>query len=170
AVTKAKQDFKGNFRELFANNASVAAADATELATRLDEVAKAARRLKEEAGKEQKRRTTAREWKKRRDDRNVFQEFGDWLTGGAEDPPVGPPAEEPTIQVAESSNGSRETPPPGGGGGGGGAGTSSARPSNLRHFATVSREKNGELRGRPAKLRQHLSNFAAQCRWGRLSA
>lgn len=161
--------FRGHFSELFSSNASVASADATELADRLREVATGARTLKEEARKEQQRRTTAREWKQRRDDRNALEEFGDWISGGAEDPPVGPPADEPSIPVSESKNGARENPPPGGGGSGGG-GTSSARPDDLRSFAKGSADLNGDLKGRPGTLTGHLESFAADCRWGRLSA
>ncbi|MFC7623801.1 DUF6531 domain-containing protein [Microlunatus sp. GCM10028923] len=166
-VTTGSNDFKGHFSELFTSNAAVASADATELASRLREVATAARNLKEEARKEQERRKTAREWKQRQDDRNVFEEFGDWVTGG-EDPPVGPPADEPTIATSAPQNGNRETPPPGSGGGSGG--TSSARPSNLRQFASGSATLNEALQNKPGSLRTHLTNFASKCRWGTLSA
>ncbi len=167
-VSTAEKDFHGHFSDLFTNNASVASSDASELTARLREVATGAGLLKEEARKEQQRRKTAREWKKEQDDRNVFEEFGDWL-GGGEDPPVGPPAAEPTIPVSASKNGTRQTPPPGGGGGGGG-GTSSARPSELRAFATGSEGLNDVLKSRPGTLRGHLSKFAANCKWGRLDA
>ena len=167
-VTTGLTDFKGHFSELFRTNASVAAGDATELSSRLREVATGVRQLAEEARKEQQRRETARAWKKEHDDRNGFQKFGDWLTGG-DDPPVGPPAAEPSIEVSPPVNRSRQTPAPGGGGGGGG-GTSSARPSNLRTFATSSKGANDDLRPKPANLRSDFSSFQALCRWGRLDA
>ncbi|WP_161606232.1 DUF6531 domain-containing protein [Microlunatus speluncae] len=166
-VTTALSDFEGNFSDLFKGNASVASADASELADRLREVATGAGLLKTEADKEQQRRQKARQWKKEQDDRNVFQEFGDWAFGG-DDPPVGPPAEEPSIPVSAAQNGTRQTPPPGGAGGGGG--TSSARPSELRAFATGSEGLNGKLTTRPATLRSHLTQFASKCKWGRLDA
>ncbi|GAB3749836.1 hypothetical protein GCM10028864_23860 [Microlunatus parietis] len=169
AVTSAKDDFKGHFSELFSGNASVAAADATELCSRLREVATGARTLKEEARKEQQRRQTAREWKQRQDDRNVFQEFGDWVTGG-EDPPVGPPADPVSITASSPQNGTRQTPEPGTGPSGGSSTTTSARPSNLREFVTGSAPLNEALNGKPGALRTHLTSFAASCQWGRLEA
>jgi len=167
-VTTATTDFKGHFSELFKANAQTAAGDATELANRLREVATAAERLKEEAHKEQERRQKAREWKKEHDDRNLLEQGWDWATGG-DDPPVGPPADPISVAVSPAVNRSRETPAPGGGSSGGG-GTSSARPSNLRTFATGSKGANDTLRPRPAALRTAYQNFQARCRWGTLSA
>ena len=167
-VTTATTDFKGHFSELFRTNAQTAAGDATELANRLREVATGAERLKEEAHKEQQRRETARAWKKEHDDRNVFEQGWDWATGG-DDPPVGPPAEPVSVAVSPAVNRSRDTPAPGGGSSGGG-GTSSARPSNLRTFATGSEGANDTLRPKPAELRADYADFQARCRWGTLSA
>lgn len=164
-VTTAMTDFKGHFSELFKANAQTAAGDATELANRLREVATAAERLKEEAHKEQERRQKAREWKKEHDNRNLLEQGWDWATGG-DDPPVGPPADPISVAVSPAVNRSRETPAPGGGSSGGG-GTSSARPSNLRTFATGSKGANDTLRPRPAALRTAYQNFQARCRWGR---
>ena len=68
-VTTAGTEFKGHFSQLFADNARIASADATELAARLREAATGAKALKEEAHKENERRRLAREWKQRRDER-----------------------------------------------------------------------------------------------------
>ena len=168
-VTTAMQDFKGHFSQLFSANAQTAAGDATELANRLREVATGAERLKEEAAKEQQRRDKARAWKKEHDDRNALEQFGDWLSGG-DDPPVGPPAEPVSVAVSPAVNRSRETPAPGAGSGGGGGGTSSAKPANLRTFATGSTGANDHLRPRPTQLRTAYSDFQARCHWGTLSA
>lgn len=169
AVTSAKDDFKGHFSELFSGNASVASADATELCARLREVATGARTLKEEARKEQQRRKTARDWKQRQDDRNVFEEFGDWV-GGGEDPPVGPAADPVSITASAAQNGTRQTPAPGTGPSGGSATTTSARPSNLREFVTGSAPLNEALSGKAGTLRGHLTSFAGSCQWGTLEA
>ena len=166
--TTALTDFKGTFSELFRNNAAVAAADATEVATRLREVATGVRLLKEEARKEQQRRQTAREWKREQDDRNMWDKGVDAVFGG-DDPPVGPPAAEPTIPVSPAVNGTRETPAPGSGGGGGG-GTSSARPEDLRSFASGSRGANSALQSKPTSLRGHYESFQSSCQWGRIEA
>ncbi|QBR92879.1 DUF6531 domain-containing protein [Nocardioides euryhalodurans] len=162
-------DFRGAFSELFRSNASVAAADATELASRLREVATGVRLLKEEARKEQQRRETARQWKREQDDRNLWDKGVDAVFGG-DDPPVGPPAAEPTIPVSAPVNGTRETPTPGSGGGGGGGGTSSARPEDLRAFANGSRGANQTLSAKPAMCRSAYTTFEAGCGWGRLEA
>lgn len=167
-VSTGLTDFKGHFAEVFGTNAAVAAGDATELSSRLGEVAAGARKLAEEARKEQQRRETARAWKKEHEDRNLFEKGWDWATGG-DDPPVGPPAAEPTIDVASPVNRSRQTPTPGSGGGGGG-GTSSARPAKLRTFATSAQGANDVLRSRPGTLTSKLAEFDRVCRWGRLDA
>ncbi len=161
-------DFRGHFSELFRSNAAVAAGDATELASRLREVATGARLLKSEARKEQQRRDTARQWKQEQDDRNLWDKGVDAVFGG-DDPPVGPPAAEPTIPVSPPVNGTRETPSPGSGGGGGG-GTSSARPEDLRAFANGSRGADNALHSKPSSCRSAYSTFAAGCGWGRLEA
>lgn len=160
-------DFRGRFSELFRSNAQVAAGDATELVARLREVAVGARRLKEEAAKEQQRREAARAWQQLHDARTGGQRARDALSGG-DDPPVGPPAEEPTIPVPAPMTRSRQTPAPGGGGAGGG--TSAARPSHLRTFATGSHGANGELRSRPNTLKTQYGEFQDECHWGSLIA
>ncbi|HEY9290710.1 MAG TPA: DUF6531 domain-containing protein, partial [Microlunatus sp.] len=166
-VATASADFQGYFSRLFASNASVASADGTELAARLRQVATGARRLKSEAAKEQQRRQTARDWKREQDNRNIFEKGVDWAFG-EDDPPVGPPAAEPTIPVSAAPTGHRETPSPGSGGGS--DATSAARPSDLRSFASGSAELNQALSGLPSSLRAKYSDFAESCRWGRLSA
>ena len=168
-VTTAMTDFKGHFSELFSTNAATAAGDATELSNRLREVATAAERLKEEARKEQQRREKARAWKEEHDHRSTLDKIGDFF-GGGDDPPVGPPADPISVAVSPAVNRSRQTPAPGGGSSGGGGGTSSARPADLRAFATGSRGANDTLRPKPAALRADYASFQARCRWGTLEA
>ncbi|WP_375433076.1 DUF6531 domain-containing protein [uncultured Friedmanniella sp.] len=164
----AQIDFAGHFSKVFAANAAVAAGDAVELCARLREVTTGARLLKEEARKEQQRRETARAWQSEHDARSNWDKVGDFFSGG-DDPPVGPPAAEPTIPVSAPVNRSRETPAPGSGGSSGG-GTSSARPADLRTFATGSTGANDELRPQPVVLRAALTSFDQSCQWGRLDA
>ena len=64
----------------------------------------------------------------------------------------------------------RETPNPGAGGGGGGGGTSSARPADLRSFATGSSGLNRALDGKPGALRGKLADFATKCSWAHIDA
>lgn len=160
-------DFTGHFADLFSDNAATAAGDASELAERLREVASGVRQLSDEAHKEQQRRETARKWKHDHDNRNIFEKGWDAISGG-DDPPVGPPASPVAIEVAPSTNRSRQTPAPGSGGGG--STTTSARPSNLRSFATSSKGANDDLRPKPGILRADYSTFTATCQWGTLNA
>jgi len=166
-VATALTDFRGRFSELFTTNASTASTDAGELATRLREVAGWADQLAESAREEDARRRRAREWQERHDSRNGWEQVGDFLFG-EEEMPREPVGEAPTFAPAVLDPGTRETPPPGTGGGEGG--TSSARPDDLRSFATGTSGLNAALAGLPGTLRGKLADFAAQCKWGTLRA
>ena len=165
----AARDFKGHFAHLFRTNQATAHRDATELAGALRSTATGARRLKEEARKEQQRREVARQWKKEQEDRNLLERGHDWLFGD-ETPPFGPADAPIHLDAPAPPSGHRQTPAPGSGGGGSGGGTSSARPEDLRTFATGSRGANDALRTKPATVRSAYSDFQARCRWGTLSA
>ncbi|WP_375430835.1 DUF6531 domain-containing protein [uncultured Friedmanniella sp.] len=167
AVSTGCTDFVGHFAFVFATNAATAAGDASELVARLREVAAGAQSLKDEAAKEQQRRETARAWLQEQADRSLLERGMDELFG-PDDPPVGPPAAEPSIAVSAASARARQSPPPGGGGGGGG--TSSARPSKLRSFATSSGHLDEALASTPGRLRADYADFVAKCRWGSLDA
>lgn len=173
-VTTGSTDFAGYFAGLFTDNASVASSDATEVCNRLREVATAATRLREEAVKEQQRRNVARLWKEKRDNLNILdrtvEKVHDFVAGtDSSDVPVGPPADPVSIAVSEPATGTRTTYEPGTVVGSGG-GVSSARPSNLRSFASGMSTLNSELTGEPAALRSHLTDFATSCTYGSLSA
>lgn len=160
-------DFQGHFSDVFRSNAGVQRADAELLVERLREVAQGATRLKEEAAKEQQRRQTARDWKRRHDNRGFWDQAHD-LVFGEEKPPVGPPADPSLITVQTPPSGGRETPPPGSGGGSGG--TSSARPDHLRTFATNSGGANDSLKSWPGQLRDAYADFTAKCHFGSMDA
>nr|WP_237399477.1 DUF6531 domain-containing protein [Rathayibacter iranicus] len=166
-VSAASAEFRGLFADVFAENARVAKADADELVVRLREVSDAVQQLAREALAEQKRRTVAREWKRKQDARNLLEHVHDGLFG-EEEPPVGPPATPLSLTVEPSTAGTRQNPFPGSGGAGGG--TTSARPEDLRSFAASSGTANGELRGKLASVRGWLAEFTDSCRWGGLSA
>ncbi|GAA3589342.1 hypothetical protein GCM10022198_11510 [Klugiella xanthotipulae] len=165
-VSTGKQDFQGYFSDLFTTNASTAATDATRLAESLRVVATYAQELRTAAEEEDARRRRAREWKERQDSRNVFEVIGDAFTGG-EDAPTEKAAPEPRHDAPAPAAGTRDTPQPTSGGGSGG-GTSSARPSNLRSFATGISGLDELLSTAPGTLRGKLADFAAQCKWGTL--
>ncbi len=172
-VTTGLQDFAGSFARLFASNARTASADATEVATRLRDVARFTTTLAEEATSEQRRREKAREWQRQQADRSLWDKgvdtVGGWLGAGEDKPPVGPMPTPSSFAPTPVSPAPRQTPPPGSGGGGGG-GTSSARPENLRAFASGSRGANREIRSRPTGCRTAYDSFVAGCGWGHLEA
>ncbi|WIE62308.1 DUF6531 domain-containing protein [Curtobacterium sp. MCLR17_032] len=167
-VTTAATDFRGHFADLFGQNATTAATDATRLTGTLREVAGWVRILKTAAEQENARRKRARDWQKEHDDRNLLEVGHDWLFG-EDKPPSEAPEPEPVFQSSTPPAGTRQTPTPGSGGGGGG-GTSSARPDDLRSFATGSGDLNGQLTGRGSALRGKLDDFASRCKWGSISA
>ena len=115
----AAKDFRGHFADLFRSNQATAHSDAVRLAEALRLVATGARRLKEEARKEQQRREVARAWKKEQEDRNWLEKGWDSVFG-PESPPVGPAADPVHLDAPTPPSGHRQTPAPGSGGGGGG--------------------------------------------------
>ncbi|WP_264356271.1 DUF6531 domain-containing protein [Pseudarthrobacter sp. MM222] len=115
---------------------------------------------------EDARRERNNEWVRRHNDRNVFEQAGDWIFG-EEERPGAEPGNAPRFAPARANTGSRETPPPGGGYGGG---TSSARPANLRSFAANSRGLDEGLSSVPGTLEDQLSAFASSCYWGSIDA
>lgn len=169
AVRTGSTDFEGLFSRLFIDNASVARSDASELATRLRELAVFAGELKAKAQAEQVRRQTARDWKTSLDQRNWFERTWDNWTNSEKDarPPVGPPDPQQSKASPPFPQGSRQTPHSGSGEVGGG--TSSARPENLRSFASLNRALNEELSRLPDVLAGKLADFAARCLWGKLN-
>ncbi|QWL31149.1 DUF6531 domain-containing protein [Rathayibacter toxicus] len=164
-VVGARKDFRGLFAEVFAENASVAAADGVELVSRLRELVAAVERLSEEAEAEQKRRVVAREWQRKKNERNVLELAHDTFFG-EERPPVGPALEPSKLTVSDPVSGVRQTPASGQGG----SGVSSACPADLHAFARGYRELDVSLREKLDNLRGPLTDFTTRCQWGRLSA
>ncbi|WZH36376.1 MAG: DUF6531 domain-containing protein [Microbacterium enclense] len=162
-VATAEQDFQGYFSELFAANATTAAGDARELATRLRDVSSFIGRLNDAAREENARRKRAREWKAR-----VEARRSNWLDAtwddifGEEPPPQGGEIEPPVFHAAAVNASARQTP----GGGSGGGGTSSARPENLRTFATGNANLDASLSAYPGRLSSAASDFMSTCDFG----
>ncbi len=165
-VSAAKTDFRGHFSELFAANAATAAGDAEALASAMRTVAGYVGQMIEAAHEEDNRRRRNNEWVREHNDRNGFEQVRDWFFGEAERPNADPgPA--PTFAPPSPHLGSRENPAPGGGYGGG---TSSARPADLRSFATGSRDLDDSLAAEPGSLEGQMSSFASACDWGSIDA
>ena len=153
ARTTGLTDFKGHFSEVFRTNGVTQLNDLDEVAGKLRQVATEVERLEEAARAENERRKTARDWAQRQADRSGFDTWvDDHITGGEDPPEVNLSDSGPSASVAQPAGGPRQTPTAGGGGGGGG--TSSARPADLRTFATTSAQEDTALTGLgPAPLR-----------------
>ncbi|GAA3589087.1 hypothetical protein GCM10022198_11150 [Klugiella xanthotipulae] len=164
-VTTGQQDFQGHFANLFTANASTAASDATRLVAALRLVATYAQELRDAATEEDARRRRAREWEERQDNRSVGDYISDFFTGG-EDAPTEKPQPAPRHEAPAPTSGSRDTPA--GAAGGAAGGTSAARPSSLRSFATGISGLDQLLSTTPGTLRGTLADFVAQCQWGTL--
>ncbi len=164
-VSAAKEDFSGFFSEVFQANADTAATDAQALAQALGTVADYVGTMIRAAREEDARRRENNEWVRRQNERDLAERIGDAFGGGEERPNAerGPA---PTFDSTTASVGSRDTQP----GMGGSGGTSSARPQNLRTFATNSRSLDDALTAVPGMLEGHLTDFAARCGWGRIEA
>lgn len=167
-VTTASQEFRGHFSELFAQNASTAASDGSTIAANLRTVAGWVDKMKAAAERENARRKEARDWEAEYGDRNFFEWVHDKVAG-APVPPTVHHEDAPTFDQATGPSTPRQTPNPGSGGGGGGE-TSSAKPADLRSFATGSSTLNQSLDGKPAGLRGKLTDFASKCSWGHIDA
>ncbi|MCS6573783.1 DUF6531 domain-containing protein [Curtobacterium flaccumfaciens pv. flaccumfaciens] len=166
-VTTASQEFRGHFSQLFTQNAGTASSDATNIVDALETIAGWIDTMKAAAADERARRKTAREWQEREDDRNGFQDF---LNDSFHYDPMPTVENEPApkFDPPAVTTKPRETPNPGAGGGGGG--TSSARPADLRSFATGSSTLNRALDGKPGALRGKLADFATKCSWAHIDA
>ena len=165
-VSTAKEEFTGRFSEIFQDNATIAAYDAKALADALRDVAGFVATMIEAGHKEDDRRRQNNEWVWRHNNRTWLEEIGDWF-GGEEPRPTDQREPAPTFPQATVTPAPRETQP---GAGGNGGGTSSARPANLRTFATNSRSLDDALASAPGTLEGHLSDFAARCNWGQIEA
>jgi YD repeat-containing protein len=163
-VQSALEEFQGYYSTLFTNNASVAAADAINLSESLRSVATEVDKLTAAAQAEQKRRETARAWKKQHDGKNWWEKTWDSIFG-EDPPPVGPAAVPVTSSVAAPAQGTR-TPLTGSGS----TGTSSADPGDLDLFATNSQTANDSLRSLPGSLTTKYNTFTAGCHWGGVEA
>ncbi|WP_434995864.1 DUF6531 domain-containing protein [Arthrobacter sp. Ld5] len=165
-VSAAREDFKGRFSEIFQDNATTAATDATALASALRTVAGYVGQMIDAGREEDARRRANNAWVREHNDRNAFEKGWDAVFGEGDRPNMDPGAA-PSFPQAAASTGSRQTPGPGGGYGGG---TSSARPSNLRTFASSARGLDDGLASAPGALAGQLSSFASSCSWGTIEA
>lgn len=166
-VTTANKDFKGYFQTVFDDNATTAAADATDLTTALRNAADLVNQLIEQAREENERRRIAREFRAEQDSENIIKKGWDWIFGD-QDAPVGPPSDPISQSAQNPTNAPRQNPEPGSGGGGGG--TTSAVPENLRAFSSGLEPLDTTVKGKKTALDTALSDFQGSCKYGSLDA
>ena len=159
-------DFAGGFAETFRANAAIAQEDSRELTTKLGEIAQGIRRLSEAAREENARRRDARAWRDRVLARRADAVDSTWdRIFGEEPPPSSGKLDAPAFPTTSYTPRARSTPSAGGGAGSGG-GISSARPENLRSFASGSASSNGQLSALPGRIESAMASFAQSCDFG----
>lgn len=159
-------DFAGGFAETFRANAAIAQEDSRELTTKLGEIAQGIRRLSEAAREENARRRDARAWRDRVLARRADAVDSTWdRIFGEEPPPSSGKLDAPAFPATSYAPRARSTPSAGGGPGSGG-GISSARPENLRSFASGSASLNGQLSALPGRIESAMASFAQTCDFG----
>ncbi|QWC10434.1 hypothetical protein KKR91_01905 [Arthrobacter jiangjiafuii] len=89
-VDAAKADFEGRFSEIFATNAIIAAKGVGDLAGALQTAAGLVRDLISLAREEDRRRRENNEYVREYLDRNGWEQFKDWWTGGEDRPNMEP--------------------------------------------------------------------------------
>ena len=174
-VSAAKQDFTGHYSEIFAANAATAAQDAANLATAMETVAGYVQQMIDAGHKEDARRRQNNEWVREHNKREEERSHHNWLQrrgddvhdffAGEEERPNMDPGPAPSFPAADVNAGTRQEY-----GKGAAGGTSSARPEDLRSFATGCGSLDDDLSSTPGTLESHLSDFATQCAWGSISA
>lgn len=165
-VSTAKTDFSGYFSRVFSDNADMETTDATNLSTCLQAVADDVQFLVDTATEENRQRQRARDWDARRAEKWAVEKAVDDLLNIDQRPTSSngtPPPQEPEAPALQA----RANPSTGSTSSGG---TSSARPDNLRTFATSSQTKNDELTTTLAGLRGADNAFQDGCGWGSLDA
>ncbi|SDS63367.1 polymorphic toxin-type HINT domain-containing protein [Microlunatus soli] len=164
----AATDFKGYFSEIFTSNGTTQLNDLDEIVSNLRLVATQVEGVEQDAREENSRRKTAREWAQRQKDRNWLERRRDDIFGGEDPPDVEISDSGPSKSVPAKTPGTRQTPPPGSGGGSGG--TTSARPSDLRTFATNTSGGDDSFNGTVSGLNTQVTNFSTSCSWATLDA
>ena len=163
-------DFRGHFSDVFRQNGRTQLTDLDEVVSTLRQVATEIEKVEQAAREENQRRATARAWAERQANRNGFEKWIQEHITGEEDPPAVTLSDSgPRASVPQPSRGSRQTPAPGSGGGAGG-GTSSARPADLRSFATSSKGGDEQLSGSAGRLERQCDDFVVSCGWAKLDA
>jgi uncharacterized protein YukE len=94
-ASDALEKWRGAYSRQFEGRMRMCTGDARRLAGAMELAANQLHELADAARREQRRREAARDWKRSQDDENVFEEFGEWLFGGDEAPPIPEPEPPP---------------------------------------------------------------------------
>ncbi|WP_194266079.1 DUF6531 domain-containing protein [Arthrobacter yangruifuii] len=164
-ASEAKADFKGLFAEKFQRNTTTAYTDAHELERALRKVAEYLGTFIRSAHEEDARRETANEWVREYKSRNGWEKFWDDRFG-VDDMPDMEPGKAPQFAAFTPLIGYREALQ----GSSAAGGTSSARPDNLRSFASGSRALDAGLVADVSRLKGNLASFKGLCSWAILEA
>lgn len=165
AAEDAAQDFKGAYAGRFIESVGVEAGDRLKLASVLDGLSEAVTAAKADAEKERTRLHDLEAWQKRQDERRAAEAAAP--LGPISLPPARPfdikPSEIPVrpvpIEASFAPRGRVRT------GLGTGHGRSSAVPSTLRSFATMTRAKDTALATQAVSVKNAWSAFTGACTW-----
>jgi uncharacterized protein YukE len=92
---RAQTEWRGRYAREFAGRMRICTGDAQRLATALRQAADQVDELSRLAREEQKRREAAREWQRQQEDESLLEQFGDFLFGEDDLPPVPDPVTPP---------------------------------------------------------------------------
>jgi uncharacterized protein YukE len=94
-ASAARQDWRGAYSRQFEGRMRICTSDAGRLSSAMTLAANQVKELAEAARREQKRRETAREWKRKQDNEGFLDKAGDFLFGEDDKPPIPPPEPPP---------------------------------------------------------------------------
>src|SRR3954447_19444481 len=94
-ASAARQEWRGGYSRQFADRVRLCTSDAGRLSSAMTLAANQVKELAEAARREQKRRETAREWKRKQDHESLLNKAGDFLFGEDDKPPIPPPEPPP---------------------------------------------------------------------------
>src|SRR3954471_2433036 len=94
-ASDARQEWRGTYSRQFVGRMQICTSDAGRLSSAMVLAANQVKELAEAARREQKRRETAREWKRKQDNEGFLDKAGDFLFGEDDKPPIPPPEPPP---------------------------------------------------------------------------
>jgi len=107
-ASHAREEWRGAYSRQFAQRMRICTSDAGRLSDAMTLAANQVKELAEAAQREQDRRETAREWKRKQDDEGILDKAGDFLFGEDDKPPIPPPEPPPRFVSAPPATQGRE--------------------------------------------------------------